>query len=107
MIQKVEDVIDTIDKTNSLQPDRLAFYSYAHVPWIKGNGQRGFNDDDLPKDSTKRSLYEVGKNRLAENGYVEIGMDHFALKTDSLYEAFMSHKMHRNFMGYTSSNQLP
>ena len=101
--QTIYDVIDTIDKTNSLQPDRLAFYSYAHVPWIKGNGQRGFNDDDLPKDSTKRSLYEVGKNRLAENGYVEIGMDHFALKTDSLYEAFMSHKMHRNFMGYTSS----
>lgn len=101
--QTIYDVIDTIDKTNSLQPDRLAFYSYAHVPWIKGNGQRGFNDDDLPKDSTKRSLYEVGKNRLAENGYVEIGMDHFALKTDSLFDAYVNHKMHRNFMGYTSS----
>lgn len=101
--QTIYDVTDTIDKTNSLQPDRLAFYSYAHVPWIKGNGQRGFNDEDLPRDSTKRSLYEIGKNRLAENGYVEIGMDHFALKTDSLHEAFVNHKMHRNFMGYTSS----
>ncbi|RAR50956.1 oxygen-independent coproporphyrinogen III oxidase [Flavobacterium lacus] len=101
--QTVEDVIDTIDKTNSLQPDRLAFYSYAHVPWIKGNGQRGFKDDDLPKDEEKRMLYELGKKRLSENGYHEIGMDHFALETDSLYHSFQERKLHRNFMGYTSS----
>ncbi|PKP14979.1 MAG: oxygen-independent coproporphyrinogen III oxidase, partial [Bacteroidetes bacterium HGW-Bacteroidetes-23] len=101
--QTVEDVIDTIDKTNSLQPDRLAFYSYAHVPWIKGNGQRGFKDEDLPKDEEKRQLYELGKKRLSENGYHEIGMDHFALETDSLYHSFQERKLHRNFMGYTSS----
>lgn len=101
--QTLEDVIDTIDKTNSLQPDRLAFYSYAHVPWIKGNGQRGFKDEDLPKDEEKRMLYELGKKRLSENGYHEIGMDHFALETDSLYHSFQERKMHRNFMGYTSS----
>jgi oxygen-independent coproporphyrinogen-3 oxidase len=101
--QTVEDVIDTIDKTNSLQPDRLAFYSYAHVPWIKGNGQRGFKDEDLPKDEEKRMLYELGKKRLSENGYHEIGMDHFALETDSLYHSFQERKLHRNFMGYTSS----
>lgn len=101
--QTVEDVIDTIDKTNSLQPDRLAFYSYAHVPWIKGNGQRGFKDEDLPKDEEKRLLYEIGKKRLSENGYHEIGMDHFALETDSLFHSFNERKLHRNFMGYTSS----
>jgi oxygen-independent coproporphyrinogen-3 oxidase len=101
--QEVEDVIDTIEKTNSLQPDRLAFYSYAHVPWIKGNGQRGFSDEDIPKDDKKRMLYEVGKELLYENGYHEIGMDHFALKTDTLYEAFQNGKLHRNFMGYSSS----
>lgn len=101
--QTLEDVIDTIDKTNSLQPDRLAFYSYAHVPWIKGNGQRGFKDEDLPKDEEKRLLYEMGKKRLSENGYHEIGMDHFALETDSLYHSFNERKLHRNFMGYTSS----
>lgn len=101
--QTLEDVIDTIDKTNSLQPDRLAFYSYAHVPWIKGNGQRGFKDEDLPKDEEKRLLYEIGKKRLSENGYHEIGMDHFALETDSLYHSFNERKLHRNFMGYTSS----
>jgi oxygen-independent coproporphyrinogen-3 oxidase len=101
--QTLEDVMDTIDKTNSLQPDRLAFYSYAHVPWIKGNGQRGFNDEDLPIDDEKRKLYEEGKKLLSQNGYHEIGMDHFALASDSMYQSFLDEKLHRNFMGYTSS----
>ena len=101
--QELEDIIDTIEKTKSLQPDRLAFYSYAHVPWIKGNGQRGFKDEDIPKDDKKRLLYETGKKLLFENGYHEIGMDHFALEDDSLYDAFNDGKLHRNFMGYSSS----
>lgn len=101
--QKIEDIVDTIEKTNSLQPDRLAFYSYAHVPWIKGNGQRGFNDEDIPKDDEKRKLYEIGKELLFENEYHEIGMDHFALKKDSLYRSFEDKTLHRNFMGYSSS----
>lgn len=101
--QELDDIVDTIEKTNSLQPDRLAFYSYAHVPWIKGNGQRGFNEEDIPKDESKRVLYEVGKVLLTEFDYHEIGMDHFALKSDSLYYSFDSGKLHRNFMGYSSS----
>ncbi len=101
--QTLENVIDTIDKTNSLAPDRLAFYSYAHVPWIKGNGQRGFKDEDVPKDEAKRELYEVGKELLAQKGYHEIGMDHFAQINDSMYTAFKEGKLHRNFMGYTAS----
>ncbi|PIF59575.1 oxygen-independent coproporphyrinogen III oxidase [Flavobacterium sp. 2] len=101
--QTVEDVIDTVEKTNSLKPDRLAFYSYAHVPWIKGNGQRGFNEENLPKDAEKRKLYETGKQLLSANGYHEIGMDHFALSSDSLYHAAHNKKMHRNFMGYSAS----
>jgi len=101
--QEIDDVIDTIEKTKSLEPDRLAFYSYAHVPWIKGNGQRGFKDEDVPKDDAKRKLYEIGKELLYENEYYEIGMDHFALKTDSLYKAFKNNTLHRNFMGYSSS----
>ena len=101
--QTVDDVIDTIEKTKSLQPDRLAFYSYAHVPWIKGNGQRGFKDEDIPQDQEKRQLYQVGKELLLKNGYHEIGMDHFALETDSLYTAFKNGGLHRNFMGYSAS----
>ncbi|GEL11611.1 oxygen-independent coproporphyrinogen-3 oxidase [Flavobacterium glycines] len=101
--QTIENVVDTIEKTKSLQPDRLAFYSYAHVPWIKGNGQRGFKDEDIPKDQEKRILYQIGKELLQKNGYHEIGMDHFALATDSLYRSFQNGQLHRNFMGYSSS----
>lgn len=101
--QKLEHIIDTIEKTKSLSPDRLAFYSYAHVPWIKGNGQRGFQESDLPKDDEKRILYETGKMLLEKCGYYEIGMDHFALKTDSLYKSLLQKSLHRNFMGYTAS----
>lgn len=101
--QTLEDVLFTINKTTELAPDRVAFYSYAHVPWIKGNGQRGFKDEDLPKDDIKRQLYEEGKKLLAQNGYHEVGMDHFALATDSLFQAYNARKLHRNFMGYSSS----
>ncbi len=101
--QTVEHIKTTIEKTKELMPDRIAFYSYAHVPWIKGNGQRGFKEEDLPTADVKREMYETGKRMLAEAGYVEIGMDHFALKSDSLYKAVENQKLHRNFMGYTAS----
>jgi oxygen-independent coproporphyrinogen-3 oxidase len=101
--QTKEDVVQTILKTKELMPDRLAFYSYAHVPWLKGNGQRGYKDTDLPTAEEKREQYELGKSLLAEVGYSEIGMDHFSLKTDSLYKAMENGTLHRNFMGYTAS----
>lgn len=101
--QTISHVAETIRKTKLLKPDRIAFYSYAHVPWIKGNGQRGFDDNDLPTADTKRQQYELGKQLLADLGYHEIGMDHFALETDSLYQAMISKRLHRNFMGYTAS----
>ncbi|QLB60517.1 oxygen-independent coproporphyrinogen III oxidase [Acinetobacter indicus] len=101
--QNLDDVLNTIEQTTRLNPDRLAFYSYAHVPWIKGNGQRGFKDDDVPKDELKRTLYEEGKKKLLAHGYHEIGMDHFALKSDAMYQAFQQGSLHRNFMGYTAS----
>ncbi len=100
--QTEESIRDTIKKTVVLKPDRIAYYSYAHVPWIKGVGQRGFDENDLPKDKEKRYLYELGKQLFFDNGYVEIGMDHFALPTDALYKAMESKKLHRNFMGYTA-----
>jgi len=101
--QTLDDIYDTVEKTKSLFPDRLAFYSYAHVPWIKGNGQRGFKDEDVPKDELKRQMYEEGKRKLDESGYLEIGMDHFALPEDTMTNAFLKGNLHRNFMGYTAS----
>jgi len=93
----------TIRKTMELKPDRLAFYSYAHVPWVKGVGQRGFDENDLPSGEEKRRLYEDGKRLLQELGYIEVGMDHFALEHDDLYQSLIHKNLHRNFMGYTSS----
>ena len=100
--QTKESIIDTITKTKELKPDRIAFYSYAHVPWIKGVGQRGYDEKDLPSADEKRVLYETGKQLLGELGYVEIGMDHFALPTDSMHKAMETKSLHRNFMGYTA-----
>jgi oxygen-independent coproporphyrinogen III oxidase len=101
--QTLEHVEHTILMTKELLPDRLAFYSYAHVPWIKGNGQRGFDESNLPSPKLKRKQYELGKKLLSEVGYHEIGMDHFALPTDTLYKAMTNYTLHRNFMGYTAS----
>ena len=93
----------TIEQIKTLFPERIAFYSYAHVPWIKGNGQRGFDENDLPKDNEKRALYELGYQLLLDAGYKEIGMDHFALPKDKMFESMVEKKLHRNFMGYTAS----
>ena len=101
--QTLTHVEQTILKTKELMPDRLAFYSYAHVPWLKGNGQRGYNDADLPSADEKREQYEKGKLMLSKVGYKEIGMDHFALPTDALFKSMSSSELHRNFMGYTTS----
>lgn len=99
--QTLDSITNTIEKVKLLRPDRIAFYSYAHVPWIKP-AQRGYSDKDLPAPATKRRLYETGREMLENAGYMEIGMDHFALETDSLFEAAEDGNLHRNFMGYNS-----
>ena len=100
--QDESSIRNTIKNTIALKPDRIAYYSYAHVPWIKGVGQRGFDENDLPQDDVKRHLYELGKQLFFENGYLEIGMDHFALPSDSLSKKMNNGRLHRNFMGYTA-----
>ena len=101
--QTTEHVAETLRKTAEIKPDRIAFYSYAHVPWIKGIGQRGFQESDLPTPDEKRHQYGLGKEMLLEAGYEDIGMDHYALPTDGLYLASKTGGLHRNFMGYTVS----
>lgn len=101
--QSIESMLDTIEKTIALKPERIAFYSYAHIPWLKPS-QRGYDENDLPSADLKRQLYELGKEQLLVAGYNEIGMDHFALKSDGLYQAMQQKKLHRNFMGYTASH---
>lgn len=98
--QTPETMKETVQKTLELRPDRIALYSFALVPWIKP-AQRLFKDEDLPTGKAKRDLYELARKELLENGYVEVGMDHFALQTDSLAKAMQQRTLHRNFMGYT------
>lgn len=98
--QSVSSIARMIDRIAELMPDRIAFYSYAHVPWLRP-GQRGYAEEDLPGDENKRQLYETGRDMLVKLGYKDIGMDHFALPGDALFKAAENQELHRNFMGYT------
>lgn len=98
--QTAESFLETAQATVALRPDRIALYSFALVPWIKP-AQRLFKDEDLPKAAEKRQLYEIARDVLLKDGYVEVGMDHFALPTDNLSIAMKEQRLHRNFMGYT------
>lgn len=98
--QTLDIINHTIDRVQELMPERIAFYSYAHVPW-KAPSQRGYSESDLPESAEKRALYETGKKRLLEMGYKDVGMDHFALAGDDLFKAKLNKTLHRNFMGYT------
>ncbi|TLV03345.1 oxygen-independent coproporphyrinogen III oxidase [Dyadobacter luticola] len=100
--QKACYMMETMHRVIQLKPDRIAFYSYAHVPWIKP-GQRNFTEQDLPDPDKKMAIYETGRNVLELAGYKDIGMDHFALESDELYKAQQKNRLHRNFMGYTDT----
>ncbi len=101
--QSLVSIEKTIRQTIELGPDRIAFYSYAHVPWTS-RGQRLFDENDLPDAELKMQLYLKGKELFTAAGYTDIGMDHFALPDDDLYRAWENGSLHRNFMGYTTQN---
>ena len=102
-LQTFEGLGNTMHQVAELMPDRIAFYSYAHVPWLKP-GQRRFTEHDLPGTHDKSKLYEIGRSLLKYYGYQEIGMDHFALPGDDLLVAEREGRLHRNFMGYTNQH---
>ena len=102
-MQTMQGLTNTMMLVAALMPDRIAFYSYAHVPWLKP-GQRRFTEMDLPDAQLKTKLYEIGRRLLKNYGYLEIGMDHFALPCDTLLEAERTGTLHRNFMGYTNNH---
>lgn len=100
--QTIENIESTIDQIKKLRPGRIAFYSYAHVPW-KSKGQRRYTEADLPSANAKWEMYNRGRELLVQAGFNAIGMDHFALADDKLWKATAEGKMHRNFMGYTTT----
>lgn len=95
---------ETLKKTVLLKPDRIAYYSYAHVPWVS-KSQRAYDEGDLPLPDEKFALYQMGCDALQAAGYCDVGMDHFAKSSDSLLQARKEGLLHRNFMGYTHARE--
>jgi oxygen-independent coproporphyrinogen-3 oxidase len=98
--QTAESFKDTIDRTLTLLPDRVAMFSYAHVPWLKK--QQGSFATHLPEGMEKFRIFRTGLERFLDAGYLYIGMDHFARPGDELAVAQHSRTLHRNFQGYTT-----
>lgn len=98
--QTADSFKSTIDKTLTLVPDRVAMFSYAHVPWLKK--QQGSFQMYLPEGMEKFRIFRTGLEHFLDAGYVYIGMDHFALPADELAIAQKKRTLHRNFQGYTT-----
>ncbi|WP_116108646.1 oxygen-independent coproporphyrinogen III oxidase [Lewinella sp. IMCC34191] len=101
--QQVHDIRYSVEKVREFQPDRIAFYGYAHVPW-HSPGQRAYSEADLPRGTQRWQLCQTGRRLLQESGYTDIGLDHFSLPDDDLAIAHRDGRLHRNFMGYTTAN---
>ena len=99
--QTVARVADQVDKAVSLEPQRIALFGYAHVPWMKEH-QKMISEADLPDADARWEQAEAASDRLVELGYVRIGFDHFARPDDSLAIALKSGTLQRNFQGYTA-----
>ena len=91
----------TIEQCNAMQPDRIALFGYAHVPWF-ARKQRKISEEALPGALERSAMAAAASHALVEAGYIAIGIDHFALPTDTLAVAARAGTLRRNFQGYTS-----
>lgn len=99
--QTVASVVATVDQALAMNPDRLALFGYAHVPWMKTH-QRMIDEAALPGPAERLSQSGAAAERICAAGYVAVGIDHFARPSDSLAIAARSGRLHRNFQGYTT-----
>jgi oxygen-independent coproporphyrinogen III oxidase len=99
-LQTAASFAHTVDEVLTLSPDRVAMFSYAHVPWLKK--QQGALATRLPLGMEKFRIFRIGLEKFSQAGYAYIGMDHFARPTDELTLAQQQRTLHRNFMGYTT-----
>src|ERR1700694_1087930 len=98
--QSPERFAHTVDQILQLEPDRVALFSYAHVPWLKK--QQGSFEGHLPEGMEKFEIFRTGMLKFLEAGYLYIGMDHFAKPGDELAVSQQNRTLHRNFQGYTT-----
>jgi len=101
--QTVRSFERTLERVVDMRPDRIAVYSYAHVPWLRPN-QKTIDPLDLPDAQVKRQLLGAAIEVFTRAGYDSIGMDHFALPDDELATAARDRRLRRNFMGYTTQS---
>ena len=99
--QTVDSFSDTLDKVIELRPDRLSVFNYAHLP-ERFKPQRRINEEDLPSPKEKLDILGLTVRKLQAAGYVYIGMDHFALESDSMVQAQREGTLQRNFQGYST-----
>lgn len=94
---------DAAEKALSLDPDRIALFGYAHVPWLKKH-MRLLPEDKLPSPEARIDLFEEAAAIFEDAGYIPIGIDHFAKPTDNLTQALQNNSLNRSFQGYTDDN---
>ncbi|XTZ09660.1 MAG: oxygen-independent coproporphyrinogen III oxidase, partial [cyanobacterium endosymbiont of Rhopalodia yunnanensis] len=99
--QTLETFKETVKKTIELNPDRIALFNFAYMPWLKA-AQKNISETDLPKAAEKLAIFQMTIEKLSHSGYMYIGMDHFARPNDELTIAQQEGKLHRNFQGYTT-----
>ena len=99
--QSLESFKKTLEQIVTLNPDRLAVFNYAHVPWLKKT-MRKFDETTLPSPAEKLKIFQYTIDFLTSHGYEMIGMDHFAKPEDELFNAIKKGELHRNFQGYTT-----
>jgi len=97
----VDNTVSTLEAILSLRPERIALFGYAHVPWMKIH-QKLISEAALPGPAERLDQGEAAAERLAREGYVRIGLDHFAVPEDALATAAADRALHRNFQGYTT-----
>lgn len=99
--QTIDSITQTMDHVRRMRPETIALYGYAHVPW-RSKAQKSLEKYHIPSGPEKRALYEKSKDLLLESGYLEIGLDHFALEENGLYQSFKKGELKRTFMGYST-----
>lgn len=99
--QNLEGFKRTLDYALLFDPDRISLFGYAHVPWKKKN-MRLINDEELPNDALRHTLFDTAVHAFSNAGYRLIGLDHFAKEDDAMCIAFDAHRLRRNFQGYTT-----
>jgi oxygen-independent coproporphyrinogen-3 oxidase len=101
--QTADGTVETVERLLSLEPDRLALFGYAHVPWMKKH-QKLISEADLPTAQQRLNQFDAANAKLRERGYVPIGLDHFAHPRDPMARAHADGELQRNFQGYTTDN---